>query len=379
MIRVSLCLALVAAACGDPSSQAAGPRGGGGTGGPPKGGIKFPVEVAKVEARRVEYTVTAVGTIDAFEKVQVTARVPGAVDRVLFSEGDIVKEGQPLAEIEPRRYQVAVQQAKAAIAKAQSAVADARAGLARRETAVAANPGLITGEEIDTFRTRARAGEADVAAAKAALDLAELNLRDAYVRAPASGIIDTRTVQTGQYLQAGTVLATLVRREPLLLRFQVSEPEAKQLRIGTAAHFRVRSDEEADREAKITHISGEANQASRMVAVTAAIDNQTAKVLRPGAFAEVSVPIGGSDDAPVIPQMAVRASERGFLAYIVDGDVAHERVLTLGLRTNDGRVEVRAGLKPGEMLVVRGAESLREGAGVRIAGPEQKPKQEARQ
>ena len=72
--------------------------------------------------------------------------------------------------------------------------------------------------------------------------------------------------------------------------------------------------------------------------------------------------------APVIPQTAVRPSERGFLAYVVQDDVAHERVLTLGMRTPDGLVEVRGGLRPGERLVVRGAEALREGAPVRISG-----------
>jgi multidrug efflux pump subunit AcrA (membrane-fusion protein) len=110
-----------------------------------------------------------------------------------------------------------------------------------------------------------------------------------------------------------------------------------------------------------------------MVTVTAAIDPETAKLLRPGAFAEVTVPIAAGGDAPVIPQIAVRASERGFLAFVVEGDKARERVLTLGLRTADGRVEVRSGLKAGELLVVRGAEPLKEGSGVRVAGPEQKP------
>jgi len=358
---------LLVSACGDNSSQAAqkgGPRGG--------GPVQFPVEVAKVEARRVEYTVNAVGTVDAFEKVQVTARVGGAVEKVAFAEGDDVKAGHPMVEIEPRRYQVAVQSAKAAVARAQSQVADARAGLQRRESAVAANPGLITGEEIETFRTRVRSGEADVASARAALELAQLNLRDAYVRAPAAGIIETRTVSTGQYLQPGTVLATLVRRDPLMLRFQVPELEARQLGVGSKVTFRVRA-EETEHTAVVTHVAGAANDVSRLVPITAQVAPESARLLRPGVFAEVSAPLGAASDAPVIPQIAVRPSEKGFLAFVVDGDTAHERVLTLGLRTADGRVEVRSGIKPGELLVVRGAEALREGAKVRVAGPQVPP------
>jgi multidrug efflux system membrane fusion protein len=76
----------------------------------------------------------------------------------------------------------------------------------------------------------------------------------------------------------------------------------------------------------------------------------------------------------VIPQTAVRPSERGFLAYVVEGDVAKSRVLTLGLRTANGQVEVRGGLRPGELLVVRGAEALYEGAPVRVSGGVQEDK-----
>jgi membrane fusion protein, multidrug efflux system len=90
--------------------------------------------------------------------------------------------------------------------------------------------------------------------------------------------------------------------------------------------------------------------------------------LRPGAFAEVTVPVSNRSDAAVVPQQAIRASERGLLAFVVDGDVAHERQVKLGMKTSDGKVEVLGGLKPGELLVVRGAEALREGAKVQVAG-----------
>jgi membrane fusion protein (multidrug efflux system)/multidrug efflux system membrane fusion protein len=103
-----------------------------------------------------------------------------------------------------------------------------------------------------------------------------------------------------------------------------------------------------------------------MVAITAQIDDERRLELRPGSFAQVTVPVGSSAESPVIPQTAVRPSERGFLAYVVEGDVARERELTLGLRTADGRVEVRSGVKPGEQLVVRGGEALREGVKVKV-------------
>ncbi|HLN93195.1 MAG TPA: efflux RND transporter periplasmic adaptor subunit, partial [Thermoanaerobaculia bacterium] len=118
--------------------------------------------------------------------------------------------------------------------------------------------------------------------------------------------------------------------------------------------------------ATLTHVAASAESTSRMVAITAQVDDPSRGELRPGSFAQVTVPVSSSAEAAVIPQTAVRPSERGFLAYVVDGGVARERELSLGLRTADGRVEVRSGVKPGEQLVVRGGEALRDGAKVKV-------------
>jgi multidrug efflux system membrane fusion protein len=123
---------------------------------------------------------------------------------------------------------------------------------------------------------------------------------------------------------------------------------------------------DGEHHARIVYVAESADPSSRMVAVTAEVASPP-DVLRPGAFAEVTVPVGAAVDAAVIPQTAVRPSERGFLAFVVEDGKARERVLTLGLRTPDGLVEVREGLAPAESLVVRGAEALRDGAAVRVA------------
>jgi len=351
-------LAALAAGCGGgPPAQAQGGR----------RQLQFPVEVAPVEARRVVYRVDAVGSVEAFEVVQVTARVAGVVEQVRFSEGQAVKKGQVLVEVEPDRYRLAVEAARATLAKAQAAEAEAEASLKRREGAVIQNPGLIPGEELETWRTRVNTAQAEVAQARSALELAELNLHDALVRAPVGGAIQTRTVQTGQFVQPGATLATLVRRDPLLLRFQVPEQDAALLRPGVGVGFAVRDDSH-DYSAHITHVAESADLASRMVAVTAQIDDPGRDRLRAGAFAQVAVAVGQGAQSPVVPQIAVRPSERGFLAFVVEENTARERILTLGLRTPEGLVEVRSGLQPGEQLVVRGAEALFEGAGVKVSG-----------
>lgn len=326
--------------------------------------ITFPVETQSVALRSLVYTVSAVGSVDAFEKVQVTARVPGVVDRVLFSEGSRARVDQVLVEIEPERYSLGVEAAQAFHEKAVASLADAEAGLKRRVTVTDQNPGLIPGEEVETWRTRVAVAKSDVAQTKAALNQAKLNLHDAYVRAPFSGILQTRTVQTGQYVDTGTVLATLVRRDPLLLRFKVPERDAARLRIGMKADFRVRNSE-AQFSSKIVHVAESADDTTRLVAVTAEVEDTRDEALRPGTFAEITVPVSSERTAPVIPQMAIRASDRGFLAFVVENDAAVERVLQLGMRTANGQVEVLSGLTPGEKLVIRGAEALRSGAPVK--------------
>ncbi|WP_437730653.1 efflux RND transporter periplasmic adaptor subunit [Sorangium sp. So ce1335] len=371
-IRVAA-LALVAAllvlgspACkkGEEASPEQGRRPGG------KQGMSFPVEVVTVAAERVEYAIPAVGTVEAFEQVQLTARVAGVVEAVRFMEGDEVKAGQVLVEIDPARYNLAVRAARATLDRMNATQAEAASGLERREAEGA--EGVFSKEDIASWRSRAATTAAQVAEAKVAVDQALLNLRDAYVRAPIEGKIQTRTVQTGQHVAVGTVLATLLRRDPLLLRFQLPAADAPRVRPGMEARFQVKGDARTY-SAKLTHVADAADPATRMVAATGEVQGEGKELLRPGTFTEVTVPVGASGDAPVIPLTAVRPSERGFLAYVVDGTTARERVLSLGLRTPDGRVEVKAGLSAGERLVVRGAEALREGAQVRIAPPGSAP------
>ncbi|HSA96013.1 MAG TPA: efflux RND transporter periplasmic adaptor subunit [Acidobacteriota bacterium] len=333
-----------------------------------RGQVVFPVDVVQVPVRSLVYTVAAVGSIEAFEKVQVTARVSGAVDRVRFAEGEYANAGQVLVEIETERYRLAVESAQAAYEKAQASKADAEAGLKRREAVVAQNPGLIPGEEVETWRTKVLTAASEVAQTLSALNQARLNLSDAFVKAPISGVIQTRTVQTGQYIPTGTVLATLVRRDPLLLRFRVPERDAARIKPGQKALFRVREDSR-EFSAKVVHVAESADDTSRLVDITANIDDPSDKSLRPGTFAEISVPVSSPGEAAVIPVGAVRPSERGFIAYVVEGDKAVERILTLGMRSADGQVEVLSGLKGGETLVIRGAEALSNGVSVRIGAP----------
>ncbi len=353
----ALLLILLAAGCskGDPQAGKGGRK------------LEYPVQVAPLQKRHVQYAVTAPGSIDAFQQVQITARVAGAVDRVSFVEGQNVKEGDALATIESDRYQVAVDQAKAALAKAEATQKSQEAQLQRRTATQATNPGLIPGEEIEQHQTAVETAKADVAAATQQLRVAQLNLRDSYVRAPIAGIVQTRTVQTGQYLQPGAVLATIIQRDPMLLRFAVAEQDAPRLKPGMEATLALRESAHTYG-AKITLVAGAADVQTRLVPVTAQIDETDHQYwLRPGAFCEVSVPIGDARDAIVVPTMSVQPTEKGNVVYVVDDkNIAHAKVVELGMHTPDGNVEVTRGVNEGEQVVVRGIEPLTDGAPVKI-------------
>jgi multidrug efflux system membrane fusion protein len=372
LVLLALLLPLGAACKGkattDPAAGAAsGAPGRGGRGGKGGAGLAFAVEVMPVEAKKVDYVVTSPGTIDAFERVQVTARVAGVVDRVAFSEGQQVKKGDTLVVIDSERFRLLVSSAQAAVDKADAALKDNQAMVARREGASDKNPGLIPGEELDTYRSKSLTATADRQVAVAAMRTAQLNLRDSAIRAPMEGIIQTRTVETGQYVQAGYVMATLLRNDPMLLRFQVEPPEAPRIKSGAIATFTLRETQRTFN-AKVTLVAGSADAVTHMIGVTAEIADEGHKYwLRPGSFCDVSMNLGATREAPMIPRAAARATDHGYVSYVVEGDVAHERVLTLGMNTKDGWIEVRSGLVAGDKLVVLGAEALSEGAKVKAA------------
>ncbi|HUJ62463.1 MAG TPA: efflux RND transporter periplasmic adaptor subunit [Kofleriaceae bacterium] len=357
---------VLASAC--TPSKSSGPQAGvqGRRGGMGGGKLQYPVVVAPLVTRQMTYTVNEPGSLDAFQQVQITARVAGAVDRVAFTEGQDVKAGTVLATIESERYAIALEQAKTDVAKCDAALKSAKAALDRRLEAQKESPGIVAGEEIEQKQTAVDSAVSDLAAAKEAQRVAELNLRDSSVRAPIAGTVQTRTVVQGQFLQPGAVLATIMQLDPMLLRFEVTTADAPRIQKGMTAHFQLKETDHLF-DATVTLVSGEADPSTRMVPVTATVDDRTHKwFLRPGAFCKVSVPIGNARAGIVVPSIAVQSTASGSQIWVIDDkSTAHAVTVQLGMHTEDGGVEIK-GATEGQKIVTSGIDPLSEGAPVQV-------------
>jgi multidrug efflux system membrane fusion protein len=360
-------LSCALAGCGG-SSSASGTSGGGAAARPGggRGPMAVKVRVAPVAVRDVVYEVKAIGSLEAEEIVQVTAQVEGAVAEVLFREGDHVTSETVLARIDPEKHRLEAERAEAAYQKALADVERSQQDLDRREQL--AKDQLVAAEELNRSRAESRRLQAEADAAKAARDLARANQRRSEVRPARAGVINTRTIDAGTWAREGMTLATLVDTSRLRLRFKVSEAESLRAREGQDLTFRVGALGDRDFQARIYHVGELADATTRQVEVLAFVKNPG--MLKPGFFAEVRLATESKKGALVVPESAVQASERGFVAYVVEDGKAVLRPLQIGLRTPDAQVEVVTGLKAGETVVVEGSDRIGDGVPVEAVGGE---------
>ncbi len=346
-------LLVVGAACGRTQGASA----------PARGARALTVRVEAVRARDVLYKIQAVGSLEADQVVQVTAQVEGVASEVRFDEGQRVSSDTVLARIDPERYRLQAEQAEAAYKKSLADAHRAASDLERREQL--AREKLVASEELNRARQEAERLGADADSAKATWQIAVQNQRRAEIRAPHAGIINTKAVDTGAWIKTGAVLATIVDTSRLRLRFKVSEGESLRARAGQDVGFTVGALGDQPFTGRIYHVGEMADPSTRQVEVLAWVRNPGP--LKPGFFAEVTLASETKQNAVVVPERAVQASERGFVAYVVQGNTARMRPLKLGIRTGDGGVEILSGVAAGENVVVEGSDRLADGTEVQTA------------
>jgi multidrug efflux system membrane fusion protein len=349
-VPVLLMLALGAASC-DRSQGAPAKRG-------PAPGLR--VRAAQVGRQDVVYAIRAVGSLSADEVVQVTAEVEGPVRDVTFNEGQRVTPETLLARIDPEKYRLEAQRAEATVRKAESERLRAQAELQRREQL--AKDQLVSAEELNRARGDLEGTTGEAEAAKAARDIARENQRRSEVRAPRSGVVNTKTVETGQFVKEGQVLATIVDVSRLRLRFMLSEGQSLRARVGQEVAFRAAPAGDRTFKAKVYHVGAVADPQTRQVEVLAWVSNSGE--LKPGFYAEVELASEKHAAALVVPRTAVQPSEKGFVAYVVEDGKARLRSVERGLETDSGLVEVVSGLKDGETVVTEGSDRLSDGVTV---------------
>jgi len=352
-----------------------GPGGGGGRGGP--GGRGMPattVGVGKAERADIPIVLDALGTVTPAAVATVRPQVGGVLQKILFTEGQLVKEGQVLATIDPRTSQAALLQATGQRQRDQAQLESARVLLQRYQTLLAQDS--IARQDVDTQAALVKQLEGTVMTDKAAESLARINLGYTQVRAPISGRVGLRTVDIGNLVSSGDAngIAVITQQSPIDVEFAVPQDNLPvlQQRINANATLPATA---LDRTRTDTLASG------RFMALDNQVDTQTGTVrakarftndqlkLFPSQFVNIRLQVNLIKNAITVPVTALRHGSSGDFVYVLN-----PQNRTVALRNvkrgqaNVDRIEITEGLQGGETVITEGADRLKDGAKVTLPG-----------
>lgn len=368
-----------AAAAGGPGGFGGGPGGpgggggrgggGGGFGGGRGGGAPTTVGTAVAATGAMPITTDALGTVTPIANVNVQSRISGALQAVYFQEGQLVSKGQRLALIDPRPYEVAVSQAQATLMHDQALLAQARMDLKRYQTLLAQDS--IARQTAEDQAQLVKQDEATVAADKASLENAKLNLSYCNITAPVAGRVGLRKTDVGNFVTASsTSIVVLTSVKPIDVQFALPEDELPLLQPRLRAGARLPVDA-YDRSRVNVLAHGQFLTLDNTVATTTGTVSAKARfdnadgALFPSQFVNVHVLIDTLENVIVIPTSAVRHGAPGDFVYTVAGHTAHVSVVKLGPSAGE-TISVLSGLKAGDVVVTEGGDRLRDGGPVRL-------------
>jgi membrane fusion protein (multidrug efflux system) len=324
-----------------------------------------PVTVKQAETQRVPISLEAVGQAEGSREVEVRARVSGIVEKRMFVEGAAVKEGAVLFLIDRATYEIAVAQAKAALAQER-----ARQELAVREAErlkMLAQARAISQREYDEAQSSVKQTSAAIEGAQAKLAEAQLNLSYTNVRAPISGITGRALRSEGSLVTANTesaLLTTLTQVDPVWVRFSLAEPDFERIRgaRGRAQVSLINQDGSvATADGRLNFAGSTVDPRLGTVQLRAEFANRTQNWL-PGQFVKVRI-MAGEQEAILVPQAALVQTEQARMVWIAeDGKATMRPVQTAGWLNNDWIVT--SGIKPGETIIVDNLMKMRPGIAV---------------
>ncbi|MDR5833024.1 efflux RND transporter periplasmic adaptor subunit [Caballeronia sp. LZ034LL] len=336
------------------------------------------VGIVTVQPTSVPVVADLPGRTSAFLVAQVRARVDGIVLRREFTEGSDVKAGQRLYKIDPAPYIAALNNAKATLAKAQANVATQNALVQRYKVLVAAN--AVSKQDYDNAVATQGQAVADVAAGKAAVDTAQINLGYTDVLSPISGRTGLSQVTPGAYVQASaaTLLTTVQQLDPiyvdltqssvegLKLRRQIQEGRLQTEGIHAAKVTLVLEDgRNYTEQGKLQFSDVSVDQSTGSVTIRAIFQNKD-RVLLPGMFVRARIQEGMNDHALVVPQIGITHDQKGTPTALVvnkDDKVELRQLVTGGTSGNNWVVD--SGLNPGDRVIVNGVEKAKPGMQVK--------------
>lgn len=341
-------------------------------GGP--GGRRPPttVGIAKVVAADVPLTIDALGTVTPMVTATVSTRIAGVLDKVLFTEGQLVRAGQLLAEVDPRPYRLALAQAQGTLAKDQAQLNQARVDLKRYQTLVQQDS--IASQQADTQKALVGQLAGTIATDQAAVGTAQLNLAYTRTVAPVSGRVGLRQVDVGNYVTPSDVngIVVLTQVQPIDVLFTVPEAQLPMVlagsRLGTVPVAALdRGGGAVLSRGKFATFDNRVDTTTGTVKAKARFANGD-NALFPNQFVNVQLTYDVLKQATVVPVTAIRNGPKGGFVYIVKPDrTAEVRPVKTGA-TVDGKVAVLEGVKLGETVVTEGADRLTDGGKVVLPG-----------
>jgi multidrug efflux system membrane fusion protein len=332
-----------------------------------------PVGVAKASYSDVHVALNALGAVTPLATVTVKPQVSGIMKKIDFKEGQMVHAGEVLAEIDPRPYQAAVDQAKGALARDQAQLANANVDLQRYQqlwSQKAISQQILATQEA-TVRTDAGTVEAD----KGALEAAAVNLGFCKITAPVTGQVGLREVDVGNYLQVGvtTEIVVITELQPMSVLFTVPEDNVDQ--VLSRVHAGAKLSADAYDRANTTKIAAgtlatvdnQVDPTTGMVKLRALFDNNDLQLF-PSQFVNIHLLVNTLHGQVTVPAAAVQHGAAGDYVYVVGSD-KRVRMQSVRLGPTDGDiVDVVHGLAPGTTVVVDGTDQLSDGARVTIPG-----------
>lgn len=328
-----------------------------------------PVTDGKVEARDIPIQVSGVGNVQAFNTVGVRSRVDGQITELFFKEGQEVKLGDPLFQIDPRPYRAAFDQAVAAKERDSAQLHGAQLDLDRDAKLV--GPGFQTRQGYEDQMATVAQLEASVKADQAQIEMAQLNLDYALIRAPIDGRTGQRVVDPGNYVQAGqnTNLVVITQLKPIFVSFTIPQDSLDDIRRGQAQNpLRVEvygaDDATLLSSGKLTLIDNRVDPATGTIHLKATFDNADER-LWPGEFVSARLVLAVRHDAITVPETTVMHGATGAYVYVIKPDDSVERRNIEVAMTVAGEAVIEKGLAVGEHVVVDGQHRLSEGTKVK--------------